>query len=84
MCKVLIICGLAIFTMCGCSNVEVYTFKKERVDQQVAGNRGYMLGEEKAAPSNLGKSKRTLIGIDIDMGDLGSGSSTDTEDSNIK
>jgi len=46
-------------------NVEVYTFKKERVDQKIEGNQGYLTG----TPPEIGPrdTKRTLIGVDIEL-----------------
>lgn len=57
-------------TVAGCSTskgktVDIYTFKKERVDQEISGNQGYLAGDAPApAPRD---TKRTLIGIDVDM-----------------
>ena len=68
-----------IIMMCvligGCSNVDVYTFKKDRVDQGMPGNHGYVTGKVPPAPEP-GPSKRTLIGIDIELDSAGSGSSS--------
>ncbi|MBD3380423.1 MAG: hypothetical protein GF408_08195 [Candidatus Omnitrophica bacterium] len=66
---------LTVFLICvvflgGCSNVDVYTFKKERVDQKDMGNRGYIEGTPPPR-TDTGSSKRTLIGIDVDMGTSG-------------
>lgn len=46
--------------------VDVYTFKKERVDQELDGNRGYIMG---TAPEikERGSRKRTLIGVDVEL-----------------
>ena len=57
---------LVSFTLAGCSNVRVYTFAKERVDQKEAGNRGYITGTPPPKPIGPVK-KRTLIGIDIEI-----------------
>lgn len=54
----------------GCTRVETYTFKKERVDQAVAGNRGYLMGTPPPAPIVRETPKRTLIGIDMEIGIL--------------
>ena len=51
----------------GCSNVRTYTFKKDRVDQRVEGNRGYLSGSPPPAPVEREASKRTLIGVDIEV-----------------
>lgn len=49
----------------GCTNMDVYTFKKERVDQQMEGNRGYISGEAPAPEPR--DTKRELIGVDIGL-----------------
>jgi hypothetical protein len=51
----------------GCANVEVYTFKKERVDQGAKGNEGYLSGEVTTPKEGTATKKRTLIGIDIEL-----------------
>lgn len=79
--KVLAVIIVSIIALTGCSNVDVYTFKKERVDQIEKGNKGYLTGE---APESDQKRNpnRTLIGIDIDMGSAsGTSSSRDPEKS---
>lgn len=63
---------IAGFLISGCAStptehVKVYTFKKDRVDQSVKGNRGYILGEAPGTPVTERKAKRTLIGVDIDV-----------------
>ncbi|NQT33442.1 MAG: hypothetical protein HQ594_07210 [Candidatus Omnitrophica bacterium] len=60
------------FLIAGCASmvdkpVEVYTFKKERVDQTIAGNQGYMEGTPPAVDRSARDTKRTLIGIDIEL-----------------
>lgn len=66
----LIIC---CFLMAGCSKnvqvtkgIDVYTFKKDRVDQDLTGNRGFA-GEPTKEPDKPRNTKRTLIGVDIEM-----------------
>jgi len=50
----------------GTKPIEVYTFQKERVDQKLAGNQGYLEGD--APPVTEPRStKRTLIGIDVEV-----------------
>ena len=67
---------LAIFLMVcffvgGCAKpehrkVDVYTFKKDRVDQNMErGNRGYIMGTP--PPVEERDTKRTLIGVDIEL-----------------
>lgn len=46
--------------------IEIYTFRKERVDQEVRGNRGYIMGTPPSKPERKPR-KRTLIGIDIEL-----------------
>ena len=50
--------------------LDIYTFKKDRVDQDLStGNRGYISG---TAPVDEKKRnlKRTLIGVDIELTDI--------------
>ena len=51
----------------GCTGGRVYTFQKDRVDQSVEGNRGYLVGDPPPVTSK-GTSKRTIIGMDIEVG----------------
>jgi hypothetical protein len=53
--------------LAGCADVRTYTFKKDRVDQRIAGNRGYFHGTPPPAPVMDEVPKRTLIGIDIEI-----------------
>ena len=50
----------------GCSSVKTYTFKRDRVDQDMEGNRGYIKGTPPPAESreNL---KREMIGVDVEI-----------------
>ncbi|NQT22786.1 MAG: hypothetical protein HQ579_05020 [Candidatus Omnitrophica bacterium] len=51
----------------GCSSVKTYTYKRDRVDQEVQkGNRGFMKGTPPPAKSREGL-KRTLYGCDIEI-----------------
>jgi hypothetical protein len=50
--------------------IDVYTFKKDRVDQDVSGNRGYISGRPPAKPDR-GTPKRTLIGVDVELPAIG-------------
>jgi hypothetical protein len=70
--NILISVVLLSFLISGCAGtgveyIKVYKFKKDRVDQSVKGNRGYITGESPEAPSAERKSERTLIGVDIDV-----------------
>jgi hypothetical protein len=51
--------------------IDIYTFKKERVDQELKGNRGYIMGATKKTEDRR-PQKRTLIGIDIELPVIGS------------
>ena len=59
-----------LFLFSGCATVdderpiEVYTFQKDRVDQKLSGNQGYLKGEAPESTSPR-KTKRTLIGVDV-------------------
>jgi hypothetical protein len=57
---------IAIFSVLTADAIEVYTFKKDRVDQEIHGNQGYLMGN---APAQTGERnlKRTLIGVDIEL-----------------
>lgn len=62
LCLFIVIC----FALSGCTRVDVYTFKKERVDQKTEGNGGYIIGQK----PNVEKErnlKRTLFGVDVEM-----------------
>ncbi|UCD55809.1 MAG: hypothetical protein JSV93_03230 [Candidatus Omnitrophota bacterium] len=66
--KFLIIAILLLsVTLSGCYTMRTYTFKRDRVDQQIEGNRGYAMGAPPLAAEGE-TPKRTLIGIDIEMG----------------
>ncbi|MGB2705279.1 MAG: hypothetical protein WBC74_00230 [Candidatus Omnitrophota bacterium] len=58
---------LVSVTLAGCSGARIYTFKEERVDQRVEGNRGYIKGTPAPEPIRKGVAKRTLIGIDVEV-----------------
>lgn len=57
---------LASIALSGCSNVRAYTFKKDRVDQEPEGNRGYLHGTPPPTPIGEPK-KRTMFGLDIEI-----------------
>jgi hypothetical protein len=63
---ILCILVFGFFTAGRADSIEVYTFKKERVDQDLKGNRGYIMGS-RPAPEKARSSKRTLIGVDIEL-----------------
>ena len=58
---------LVSVTLAGCSGARIYTFKEERVDQRLEGNRGYIKGAPAPESIRKGVAKRTLIGIDLDV-----------------
>ena len=47
--------------------IEIYKFKKARVDQSLKGNRGFLSGKPEGLPESAGCRKRTLIGVDIEL-----------------
>lgn len=55
----------------GCATkVDVYTFKKDRVDQKInEDNVGYLSGKPNNLQGTDRNVKRTLIGIDVDLSD---------------
>ena len=57
---------LASIALSGCSNVRAYTFKKDRVDQEPEGNKGYIAGTPPPTPIEEPK-KRTMFGLDIEI-----------------
>jgi hypothetical protein len=63
--SVLLISGVLFSCVISAYAIDVYTFKKKRVDQQLKGNRGYIMGTPPAPEPR--KDKRTLIGIDIEL-----------------
>ena len=64
--RIIIILSLVlILSGCG-ATVNTYTFEKERVDQSLEGNRGYLMG---SAPEITEErdTTRTWVGIDIEL-----------------
>ena len=59
---------LAAINLDGCTHVRTYTFKKDRVDQNTKGNRGYIKGTPPAVPAAKEVPQRTMIGVDIEIG----------------
>ncbi|MFA6636627.1 MAG: hypothetical protein WCV56_05955 [Candidatus Omnitrophota bacterium] len=51
--------------------IDIYTFKKERVDQELEGNRGYIMGAPNRTEDRRPR-KRTIIGVDIELPVMGS------------
>ena len=61
---------IVLFLASGCAStgekpIEIYTFTKDRVDQKIEGNRGYLEGTPTEEVSGERSTTRTLIGIDI-------------------
>lgn len=67
--------AMTFFASAG-SAMDIYTFKKDRVDQNLeSGNRGYLSGSP--PPEDKDRNlKRTLIGVDIEL----AGTAEDEED----
>ncbi|MDP8259303.1 MAG: hypothetical protein P9L90_07805 [Candidatus Aadella gelida] len=73
--KTVILAVMAMFIMSGeaCSGteiikgIEVYTFKKKRVDQELVGNRGYLSGKPENIISKERSDERVMIGIDVEL-----------------
>ena len=58
---------LAGMMLAGCSDVKTYIIQVDRVDQEMQGNRGYLLGTPPAVTAKKKFDKRTLLGIDIEI-----------------
>jgi len=58
---------LAFFAPCSFGEFDIYTFKKDRVDQELSGNRGYISGKPSNIPETKRNLKRTLIGVDVEL-----------------
>lgn len=58
---------VALLAVSGCgANVRTYTFQKERPDQELLGNRGYLKGTP--PPSERPKkAERTFVGVDVEL-----------------
>lgn len=67
--RYLLVAGLsAAVILTGCSNVSApYLITKDRVDQKMSGNRGYLAGTPPPAPAVNNVPQRTIIGIDIEI-----------------
>ncbi|MFH1411782.1 MAG: hypothetical protein ABIG55_03960 [Candidatus Omnitrophota bacterium] len=73
--KIVILIVIAMFLAAGeayprtqiMKGVEVYTFKKDRVDQELEGNRGYLTGKPSSIPSKKRTDERVLIGVDVEL-----------------
>ncbi len=62
-----IIILLLVLVLSGCgATVKTYTFEKERVDQSLEGNRGYLAGSAPEIQDERDKT-RTWVGIDIEL-----------------
>ncbi|MFC1549176.1 hypothetical protein ACFL5E_04370 [Candidatus Omnitrophota bacterium] len=47
--------------------VKVYTFKKDRVDQSLGGNRGYITGRPEGLAERTETPQMTLFGMDVEV-----------------
>ena len=65
--KILALLITVSFLITGCASVDVYTFKKDRVDQKEEGNKGYLKGMAPESQDKTGISQRTMIGVDIEL-----------------
>ncbi len=65
----LIVAGVvtAVFSGVKADAIDIYTFKKDRVDQTMGGNRGYISGKPADMKPETLHRKRTLIGVDIEL-----------------
>ena len=61
----LLVSIVVAMSLSGC--LRTYTFKQERVDQEIAGNRGTIMGEVTPAPAIRAVPKRTVIGVDVEI-----------------
>jgi hypothetical protein len=64
-CLILSGCGTTKFGLD--DNVRVYRVEEERVDQEMAGNQGYIMGTPPAVPEGERKTTRTLIRVDVEV-----------------
>ncbi len=63
---VLILIGVVVCMGTEAFSFDIYTIKKDRVDQEVSGNRGYIMGNTPAYTDQR-NTKRTLIAVDIEL-----------------
>jgi len=61
----LLVSIVVTMSLSGC--LRTYTFKQERVDQEISGNRGTIAGEVTPAPAIRTVPKRTVIGVDVEI-----------------
>jgi len=76
---ILLLVSSFIAAGCASEKVSVYTFQKARVDQSIKGNEGYLMGQPPAGEQTQRSSKRTLIGVDIELPGTFAGSSSAKE-----
>jgi hypothetical protein len=65
--KILALLITVSFLITGCASVDVYTFKKDRVDQKEEGNKGYLKGMAPESQDKTSTPQRTMIGVDIEL-----------------
>jgi len=81
--KILVILVMICFVVSGAAvsgakkikGFDVYTFQKERVDQAVNGNRGYIMGAPARTAGPERCATRTIISVDIELPTFGTGES---------
>lgn len=56
---------ISMFLISGCVTVKPVTC--ERVDQEISGNQGFLMGEGSLTPSKARKTTKTFIKVDIDL-----------------
>lgn len=62
----LIVSAVIVFALTGC--LRTYTFQQKRADQNLAGNRGVILGQSPLTEEvALRPTQRTVIGVDIEL-----------------
>jgi len=61
-----LVSAVLVIGIIGCNVSKPYIIKTDRVDQELAGNRGYLAGTPPPA-ENRAALKRSLIAVDIDL-----------------
>ncbi|MFH1778296.1 MAG: LysM peptidoglycan-binding domain-containing protein [Candidatus Omnitrophota bacterium] len=68
MCYLLTGITMVSITIAGCArNIEISTIKKERLDQETAGNRGYVKGTSAAIDDPKGEKTREIFRVVVDV-----------------
>ena len=61
----LIVSLAIVVSLSGC--LRTYVFKQERVDQEISGNRGTIMGDAPPARAKKTPAERTIIGVDVEL-----------------